>query len=375
MTITYVYSDDYFTTRSTLYVQAASIPLDIAFNGTGIGLGTHAENPNLFDIGLPTNIRGNLKVDGTISSADQHRIKWQIIPTGADLNDDIYKAPGHYRSILGTNQIANRPPDFGNYGAFELIVTGISDAAYCTQWLKDISTNRSWVRTQTNWKTPWTWTDWAQMITTDATNRGNALNDLVTGNSYAGNLDDLKTAGTYWVNLSNCQNGPASSGYGSLEVTLSKTNQFLQRFTFYTGAVAYRTFVNNQWYAWATLVNAPAVADSGWNKASIAGNFALYGSDSVLRYRKIGHVVQVEGTVKPTTTLSGSATNLTIFTLPAGYRPSVAIVTLCQGSGSCHWALTIKASGEVCFGRYSSGGSYTSAGTGTWLPFHHTFMV
>lgn len=375
LTITYVYSDDYFTTRSTLYVQAASIPLDIAFNGTGIGLGTHAESPNLFDIGLPTNIRGNLKVDGTISSADQHRIKWQIIPTGADLNDDMYKVPGHYRSILGANQIANRPPDFGNYGAFELIVTGISDAAYCTQWLKDISTNRSWVRTQTNWKTPWTWTDWAQMITTDATSRGNALNTLVVGNSYAGNLDDLKTAGTYWVNLSGCQNGPASSGYGSLEVTLSKTNQFLQRFTFYTGAVAYRTFVNNQWYAWATLVNAPAVADSGWSNASIASNFALYGSDSVLRYRKIGHIVQVEGTVKPATTLSGSATDLTIFTLPAGYRPSAAVVTLCQGSGACHWTLTIKANGAVCFGRYSSGGSYTSAGTGTWLPFHHTFMV
>ena len=167
LTITYVYSDDYFTTRSTLYVQAASIPLDIAFNGTGIGLGTHAESPNLFDVGLPTNIRGNLKVDGTISSADQHRIKWKTIPDGSDLNYDIYKVPGYYRSIYGVNKIANMPPDFGNYGAFELIVTGISDASYCTQWLKDIATNRSWVRTQTNWQRPWTWTKWTNIVTTD----------------------------------------------------------------------------------------------------------------------------------------------------------------------------------------------------------------
>lgn len=166
LTITYVYSDDYFTTRSTLYVQAASIPLDIAFNGTGIGLGTHAESPNLFDVGLPTNIRGNLKVDGTISSADQYRIKWQTIPDGADLNDDVYKVPGHYRSTWGQNKILNAPPGLSS-GAFELVVTGISDGSYCTQTVKDISNNRSWVRTQTTWQKPWMWTNWTDVITTD----------------------------------------------------------------------------------------------------------------------------------------------------------------------------------------------------------------
>ena len=356
LTITYVYSDDYFTTRSTLYVQAASIPLDIAFNGTGIGLGTHAESPNLFDIGLPTNIRGNLKVDGTVSSADQYRIKWKTIPNGADLNDDTYKVPGHYRSILGTNQIANRPPNFGNYGAFELIVTGISDAAYCTQWLKDISTNRSWVRTQTNWKTPWTWTDWEQVITTDTGNNSYARLQSPNNLIHAGNEFTFaapKLSNDIWLNY--------RTASGNLDGNI--------------GTYLFGNGKGDLASIKVASINAPEVADSGWNKASIAGNFALYGSDSVLRYRKIGHIVQVEGTVKPTTTLSGSATNLTIFTLPAGYRPSAAIVTLCQGSGSCHWTLTIKASGEVCFGRYSSGGSYTSAGTGTWLPFHHTFMV
>lgn len=91
---------------------------------------------------------------------------------------------------------------------------------------------------------------------TGATNRGDALNNLVTGDPYHGNLNDLKTAGTYWVDLSNCQNGPAGSGYGSLEVTKSTANNPLQRFTFYNGMVCYRTYVNGRWYDWRTLPNA-----------------------------------------------------------------------------------------------------------------------
>lgn len=136
----------------------------------GAAIGKVAELANWLDVAWNTRIRGNLQVDGTISSADQYRIKWQTIPDGADLNNDTYKEPGYYRSIWGQNKIANMPPNFGIYGAFELTVTGISDAAYCTQRLKDISTNRSWVRTQTSWKTPWTWTDWEQVITTDTGN-------------------------------------------------------------------------------------------------------------------------------------------------------------------------------------------------------------
>ena len=132
----------------------------------GAAIGKVAELANWLDIAWHTRIRGNLQVDGTISSADQYRIKWQNIPDGADLNDDAYKIPGHYRSCLGVNKISNAPPGLSS-GAFELVVTGISDGSYCTQSVKDISYNRSWVRTQTTWQTPWSWTDWAEIITTD----------------------------------------------------------------------------------------------------------------------------------------------------------------------------------------------------------------
>lgn len=132
----------------------------------GAAIGKVAELVNWLDVAWNTRIRGNLQVDGTISSADQHRIKWQTIPDGADLNDDAYKISGRYRSTRGQNKILNAPPSL-SCGAFELVVTGISDGSYCTQTVKDISNNRSWVRTQTTWQTPWSWTDWAGIITTD----------------------------------------------------------------------------------------------------------------------------------------------------------------------------------------------------------------
>lgn len=132
----------------------------------GAAIGKVAELANWLDVAWDTRIRGNLQVDGTISSVDQYRIKWQTIPDGADLNDDVYKVPGHYRSIWGVNKISNAPPGLSS-GAFELVVTGISDGSYCTQTVKDFSNNRSWVRTQTTWQKPWMWTNWTNIVTTD----------------------------------------------------------------------------------------------------------------------------------------------------------------------------------------------------------------
>ena len=131
----------------------------------GAAIGKVAELANWLDIAWHTRIRGNLQVDGTISSADQYRIKWQTIPDGADLNDDTYKVPGHYRSTSATNTILNAPSWIK--GAFEMVVTGIADRTYCTQTVKDFRNNNRYVRTQTNWQTPWRWTDWTNIVTTD----------------------------------------------------------------------------------------------------------------------------------------------------------------------------------------------------------------
>lgn len=319
----------------------------------GAAIGKVAELKGWLDIQWNTRIRNNLHVDGTISSADQHRIKWQTIPDGADLNDDAYRMPGYYRSTSATNNILNAPQWVN--GAFEMVVTGIADGTYCTQNVKDYRSDYTYVRTQINWATPWSWSDWTWYVLPSELNscaRLQSPNNLI----HASNEFTFvapQFSNDIWLNY---------------RTASWNTDGNIGKYMFGNGQGGLARIE-------AAGITAPEVADSGWQNASITGSFALYGSDSVLRYRKIGRIVQVEGTVRPSTTLSGSATNLTIFTLPDGYRPSAAVVTLCQGSGSCNWALTIKTNGEVCFARYSSGGSYTSAGTGTWLPFHHTFMV
>ena len=90
---------------------------------------------------------------------------------------------------------------------------------------------------------------------TGATTRGGALKNFIVGDTYSGNINNLTTIGSYWLNLSNCQNGPASSGHGTMEVTRSTSNNYLQRFTFYMGMTYYRTFTNGQWYDWRALLN------------------------------------------------------------------------------------------------------------------------
>ena len=168
----------------------------------GAAIGKVAELANWLDVAWNTRIRGNLQVDGTISSADQYRIKWQTIPDGADLNDDTYKVPGHYRSTSGQNKILNAPPGL-RYGAFELVVTGISDGTYCTQTVKDYTSNRSWVRTQTTWQTPWTWTGWQEnMHHLGATDHTLSLNEATKSDTETGIfLKRGRSAGTKYSYL------------------------------------------------------------------------------------------------------------------------------------------------------------------------------
>lgn len=167
----------------------------------GAAIGKVAELANWLDIAWHTRIRGNLQVDGTISSADQYRIKWKNIPDGADLNDDVYKVPGFYRSTSASYTIAHVPSWI--HGAFELIVTGITDSTYCTQHIKSYQNNRAAERTQTTWQKPWNWTDWADIITTDIGGdyyaRLKSPNNLMhTGNEFT--FASPQFSGDAWLN-------------------------------------------------------------------------------------------------------------------------------------------------------------------------------
>lgn len=70
ITVTYSYRDDYGSTQATRTVVSASVPIDIGFNGTGIGIGKNVESNNLIDLGLNVRARRNLQVDGRIASIE-----------------------------------------------------------------------------------------------------------------------------------------------------------------------------------------------------------------------------------------------------------------------------------------------------------------
>lgn len=156
-------ADKFNTTTVTASLRTKNVIWSVLPKGLGFAIGKVAELANWLDVAWNTRIRGNLQVDGTISSADQYRIKWQTIPDGADLNDDAYKISGYYRSESGDNTILNAPPWVK--GAFEMVVTGIADGTYCTQTVKDYRDHNRYVRTQTNWQTPWIWTSWTWYLT------------------------------------------------------------------------------------------------------------------------------------------------------------------------------------------------------------------
>ena len=130
-----------------------------------------------------------------------------------------------------------------------------------------------------------------------------------------------------------------------------------------------------------TLANLKAllgVEDSGWIEVTFTSDFKNYGTTNKCQYRKVGNVVTICGAATPVNDIAGSNTNYTMFTLPSGYRPKVAISTVAQGSGNCKWQLNIGTNGNVSFSRYSNeNGSQTAAGgsPGAWLPFYATFFT
>jgi uncharacterized repeat protein (TIGR02543 family) len=194
---------------------------------------------------------------------------------------------------------------------------------------------------------------------------GTDLNTLLTPNFYAGN--NASSAGYI-----NC---PITSGSFTLDVISAGPNgQIYQRLTLCDKtkpAVYERFYYTSAWGSWT----------GGWIYPTLSSDFVMYGTDESAnkpRYRKDGRVVEVRGIVKPSVALpkSGetSTTIYNIFTLPAGYRPSSPIYTICQGSGNYTWLLRVNNDGGVGFSRYRNGGTSASVDTGTWLPFQITFL-
>lgn len=125
----------------------------------------------------------------------------------------------------------------------------------------------------------------------------------------------------------------------------------------------------------------PVDDDSSWIYPELTSQFENYSEDTKVRYRKVGNIVTIIGAVNPTSTITGSDTWYTIFTLPEGYRPSTHMHLLMQGSGNAVWLLGIGSDGDVKFSRHrynnatSSTYAYSDVTTSNWLPLHAEFMI
>lgn len=135
----------------------------------------------------------------------------------------------------------------------------------------------------------------------------------------------------------------------------------------------------NDWSAWKTDAEAD---DTGWISAVslLTDDFEAYTSSDYPVYRRVGKTVSISGTVKPTAAITGSSTTVPIFTLPEGFRPSVGMFGLCQGSGNAIWMCQVNTDGTVRFARHRDGTATTKyefaeATTSEWLKLGITFLT
>lgn len=257
----------------------------------GAAIGKVAELANWLDVAWNTRIRGNLKVDGGMSDGAWNRDATDLMLINFS-GDDPYNSNTNYDNVVRTEDastLINSPVTSGPFYAYRKVYpvyTPWSHHSKVFVELKEVFPQKGRIWTQAydpnngwgdnGWTHPFTNKDVVPIANggTGATTRGDALYNFIVGGVYSGNLNDLAIIGTYWINLSNCQNGPSSSGWGTMEVTRSTTSNYLQRFTFYNGMLSYRTFANGRWYDWRALPNAHT-AETLWEGSLKTGTATI----------------------------------------------------------------------------------------------------
>lgn len=161
-----------------------------------------------------------------VSGSVAHRQFVKYIPSGADLNDDLYKINGVYVSYSSDNVISNLPPYFGNgKGAFTLIVTGINPVGtYTNQILISLDGLKMYVRSQQAWKEPYAWTDWNQVLIEDR----NSSSSVVKINSAQRNVEpnlyfERNVGGYKYTRMYEANSSDAEIAIGQKSVNGSET--------------------------------------------------------------------------------------------------------------------------------------------------------
>lgn len=293
-------ADKFNTATVTASLRTKNVIWSVLPKGLGFAIGKVAELANWLDVAWDTRIRGNLHVNGGVANGgatNQSTNDLLMIDTG-----DPY-GEWNYDCSFGTDDastLKNSPVTSGPFYAYRRTyqVYNTVNNFYNTVvelhesypqrgriWKREYAPNIGW---SGHWSYSFTNNDVVPIANggTGATNRGDALYNFIVGGVYSGNLNDLAIIGSYWINLSSCQNGPSSSGYGTMEVTRSTTNNYLQRFTFYMGMTYYRTFTNGRWYDWRALPNAHT-AETLW-EGSLKNGTATIANGAKYAYLIVG---------------------------------------------------------------------------------------
>lgn len=293
-------ADKFNTATVTASLRTKNVIWSVLPKGLGFAIGKVAELANWLDVAWDTRIRGNLHVNGGVANGgatNQSTNDLLLIDTG-----DPY-GEWNYDCSFGTDDastLKNSPVTSGPFYAYRRTyqVYNTVNNFYNTVvelhesypqrgriWKREYASNIGW---SGHWSYSFTNNDVVPIANggTGATNRGDALYNFIVGGVYSGNLNDLAIIGSYWINLSNCQNGPSSSGWGTMEVTRSTTSNYLQRFTFYMGMTYYRTFTNGQWYDWRALPNAHT-AETLW-EGSLKNGTATIANGAKYAYLIVG---------------------------------------------------------------------------------------
>lgn len=117
--------------------------------------------------------------------------------------------------------------------------------------------------------------------------------------------------------------------------------------------------------------------DGEWVKLTLNSDFKCYNDveDNHPKYKAVGGVVTITGTVSPIVAYTSSTSPVEIASgIPQKYRSKTGIVFVCQGSGMNRWECQIKTNGTITIARYGITEA-TNVPNTAWLPFTCTYVV
>ena len=132
-------------------------------------------------------------------------------------------------------------------------------------------------------------------------------------------------------------------------------------------------FNNGQsWTEWDQITTNSQVqnqiSDSGWSDVTLGSGFSAYNSGTIPKIRKVGHMVELRGVIKNSSSFSSNGNVL--LNIPSTMRPSQTVYSV-QTADTKNIQMVIKTDGTIGMERCSSG----SVAVNSWITVCATWLV